>query len=156
VKRRSYRFGQRDALVTHCSTLLRTVTGFSMVCACGVFAGCAASPGNSSNSLSCSTVVNVGPATAVADHTAASPGNQAQFTGTSGESCTNGVAPAVLARVYGTWTNPDTIDIQISSANDATNGTAICKGPTAGAVTLTDTIVQGSSTVAKQVSLTCQ
>jgi hypothetical protein len=124
-----------------------------MVCACGVFGGCAAAPSNTP--VGCSIYVNVTPATATADHNAASPGNQVQFVGSSGETCTNGASPAVVARVYGSWTNPDPINIQISSANDATNGTAICKGPTAGAVTLTDTIPLGTSTVAKQVSLTC-
>jgi hypothetical protein len=136
------------------ATLLKAVAGIVIVSACGVVGGCAASPGN--NPLGCTTSISVSPATAVADHSAASPGNQVQFMGTSSESCTNGASPQVIARVYGAWTNPDPINIQISSANDVTNGTAICKGATSGAVALTDTVVQGTSTVAKQVSLTCQ
>jgi hypothetical protein len=71
--------------------------------------------------------------------------------------------PNVALQDYAAWTNPDPINIQISSANDATNGTAVCKGPTNGAVTLTGTFAavaggtagNGLPQTIETVQLTC-
>ncbi len=64
--------------------------------------------------------------------------------------------PTWIAIVYGTWSNPDPTDIQISSAIDNTNGTAVCKAATNGAVTLTGTFNQlVPAPVTKTVQLTC-
>lgn len=107
------------------------------------------------------TQVTVSPTSATANHAAASPGNQAQFVGrgsyvvlTPGKSC--GI-PAIVWSPYGTWSNPDPTAIQISSANDSTNGTAVCSAATNGPVTLTGTFTQGLTTpVTKSVQLTCE
>jgi hypothetical protein len=62
-----------------------------------------------------------------------------------------------VAIEYGTWSNPDPVDITISSANDSTNGTALCKAPTNGAVTLTGAFPIGSPNPnMKSVQLTCE
>ncbi len=60
-------------------------------------------------------------------------------------------------RVYGSWSNPDSTAIQISSASDSTNGTAVCKLPTHGPVTLTGTFSQqaASNPATETVQLTC-
>jgi hypothetical protein len=85
-------------------------------------------------------VLSVTPNVATTSHSAAFPTNQVQFEGvvrlTAPQGCP---VPNVALQDYAAWTNPDPINIQISSANDATNGTAVCKGPTNGAVTLTGT-----------------
>lgn len=66
------------------------------------------------------------------------------------------VFPQVVAREYATWSNPDPAAIQISSADDLTNGTAVCKAPTDGPVTLTGTFSQMvSGPATKTVQLTC-
>jgi len=137
-----------------------------MFCWLPVFTGC----GASTPSVSCSYAYNVvvSPVNGSADHMALAPGNQIQFEGVgygtaSPSSCP---APTDLRRLeYAAWLNPDTADIQISSANDATNGTAICLNATKGAVTLTGTFApitatgpagSGTDTSVKSVTLTCQ
>jgi len=57
---------------------------------------------------------------------------------------------------YGVWSNPEPNEIQISSADDSTNGTAVCVAPTNGPVTLTGTFsLYLASPVTKTVQLTC-
>ena len=103
------------------------------------------------------TVITVNPASATVDHAAAPPANQVQFIANAQPTAPPGCAvPTWIAIVYGTWSNPDPIDIQISSAADSTNGTAVCKTPTNGAVTLTGTFTElVQSPVTKTVQLTC-
>lgn len=106
--------------------------------------------------------LSVSPIAATADHSAASPGNQQKFTVAEGEtfSSASGICavPTVMAIVHPTWTNPDPLDISISSANDATNGVAVCTGSTSGPVTLTGTVatVAGQTGVAGQLSVSVQ
>ena len=111
--------------------------------------------------MSCnySTVIGVSPTSATVNQAAAPPGNQVQFIAFAHETASGpGCAiPQSEVLVYGTWSNPDPQDIQISSANDSTNGTAVCKAPTTGAVTLTVTFTQFTMTPAtKSVQLTCK
>jgi hypothetical protein len=107
---------------------------------------------------SLTTVITVSPLSATVNHAAAPPANQVQFIGTAAPTAPPGCpVPQWIALDFATWTNPDPTDIQISSANDSTNGTAVCKAPTSGAVTLTGTFTQlVSSPVTKSVQLTCQ
>ena len=102
--------------------------------------------------------VTVSPASATVNHAAVSPANQVQFVGTALPTAPPGCAvPAWVAIDHAQWTNPDPSAIQISSANDSSNGTAVCKAPTNGAVTLTGTFTQlVSSPVTKSVQLTCE
>ena len=85
------------------------------------------------------------PTSATADHAAAAPGNQVQFVTAQGEmfSSSSGqicAVPTSLAIVHPVWTNPQPQQISISSANDSTNGTAVCTAATNGPVTLTGTV----------------
>ncbi len=98
--------------------------------------GCGAGP-----SASCGVVYPLGvrPTSATADHNASPPGNQVQFVGSAAATPTSPgcPVPALAQLEWAAWGNPDPKDISISSAADATNGTAVCKGATDGAVTLT-------------------
>jgi hypothetical protein len=90
------------------------------------------------------------PFVATADSTQKSPGNQQRFQSSVRNVVLqqgSGFCPvsALAAEVYPVWANPEPDRITISSANDATNGTATCTGPTSGEVTLTATLPTGSS-----------
>ena len=113
--------------------------------------------GNPSVSCNLSTVISVAPTSATVDHAAAPPGNQVQFVGYARPTAPPGCAiPAWVAIAYATWSNPDPTDIEISSADDSTNGTAVCKTPTDGSVTLTGTFGQpASGPITKSVQLAC-
>ena len=126
----------------------------------GLLAALAADCGcGGKSTLSCvvSVTVSVSPMTAVINHAVAPPGNQIQFVAMAAPTAPAGCAvPQWIARVYGTWSNPDPTAIQISSANDNTNGTAVCKAATNGAVTLTGTFTQlVPAPVTEAVQLTC-
>jgi hypothetical protein len=133
-----------------------TTTGVSII-------GCAA--GTTPPDCSGLYILKVSPTAATADHSAAAPGNQAQFQGAYGAF---GTAPAGCAatalslKEYATWQNPDPLNISISSAVDETNGTAVCTGTTAGAVTLTGSftpnVISGPAPAPtiKTVTLTCR
>lgn len=84
------------------------------------------------------TGIAVQPTNATADHNAASPGNTAQFFAhvvTHG-ACVTTAAPLLQPD----WTTSDTVNVTISSAKDATNGTATCVQSTAAPVTVTASI----------------
>ena len=99
----------------------------------------------------------VAPATATANHSSAAPGNQVQFKSTLAPTPQAGCpTPTFIAVAYPTWTNPDPLDISISSAQDSTNGTAVCSGMTSGTVTLTATETTPQQTYMQNVTLTCQ
>jgi hypothetical protein len=112
-------------------------------------------------------VVTVTPTSAVVNHLASPPKNQIQFHATGRATAPPGCGfPADLEVVeYAAWSNPDSKDIQISSANDSTNGTAVCLNATNGSVTLTGTFSpsspdypagSGQDKSVKTVTLTCQ
>lgn len=123
-----------------------------------LLSGCAAV--NSSGSTSCTAgfAFNASPATATANHTAAAPGNQQKFNAIISPTVSPAGCPlpAYEVLVSPTWTNPDPLDISISSAQDETNGTATCNSSTSGAVTLTATEVYLQKTYMSSVQLTCQ
>jgi hypothetical protein len=121
----------------------------TVICGCG---------GNPVATCTDSIVVTVAPSSATVNHAAAPPGNQVQFVGYAAPTAPPGCpVPEWIAIDYATWSNPDPAAIQISSANDSTNGTAVCEAPTNGAVTLTGTFTQLVLTpVTKSVQLTCE
>lgn len=134
--------------------LHRTEEIAGLFAALAVLSGCG---GNGSMSCNLTTEITVSPTSATVNHAAAPPANQTQFLGTAAPTAAAGCpVPQWIAREHPTWSNPDPTDIQISSTNDLTNGTAICKAPTAGPVTLTGTFTElVSSPVTRTVQLTC-
>ena len=116
-------------------------------------AGCGAVPAPQCDS---SLQLRVTPATAAADHLAAPPGNQVQFSSVEGMGIVAGCPINALLRIARpVWTNPAPLDISISSAQDATNGTAVCLSSTSGPVTLTATDSTVTPPLSGQVTLTC-
>jgi hypothetical protein len=140
-------------------TLIRACLVVTLILSLGAVCAC----GGRSTMANCSSgaEVIVSPTSAAANHSAAPPANQVQFVGVAHPTATPPGCPLPqwVALSYGTWSNPDPNAIQISSASDATNGTAICTAPTNGAVTLTGTFnspALGTSPVTKSVQLTCE
>ena len=140
---------------------MRVLGAMGMLAAGAVVCGC----GVPATSAGCTNSYRlmVSPTSATADHNAAAPGNQVQFSGASAIIAPAGcAAPAVMVPEYATWDNPDPINIQISSARDATNGIAVCKGVTSGAVTLTGHFSAASTSLGNPpaetatVQLTCK
>jgi hypothetical protein len=134
-----------------------TVSGVAGVVAMAL-SGCAAgtSGPTAAQQNGCGAYIDVSPSSATADHAAQAPGNQVQFITITGQKCTNGAYSNAIAVIYPGWTNPDPLDISISSAADATNGTAICKNTTAGPVTLTASATLSGAVYQQSVQLTCK
>ncbi len=114
------------------------------------------------NTCSSGWEIQISPTSAAVNHSAAPPHNQTQFIAIAAPIAQAGCAiPQIVAREYATWSNPDPAAIQISSADDLTNGTAVCNAPTNGPVTLTGTFTQMvpptvSGPATKTVQLTCE
>ena len=111
--------------------------------------------GGSSSPVCKLTTISVSPPTAVANHTAAAPGNMQHFDAfdsTSIPGCVHILSNLGTA----TWSVSDTTNISISNVHDLTYGTATCHGATAGAATVTTTVPVGDGTnVTNTASLTC-
>jgi hypothetical protein len=107
---------------------------------------------NSRVRTDCATTgIAVDPATATADHSAASPGNTARF---SAEALNDGRCPT--PQLLPDWTVSDTTNVSIVSAKDpATNGTATCLNETSAPVTVTATTQQTGKTFTATAQLTC-
>lgn len=135
-----------------------------LLCAVSTFAleACGSAPQNCSSAL----VVTVTPSTATLNHKAPASQNRIQFVGIARAIASPGCPESALAlREYASWSNPAPDSIQISSARDSTNGTAVCIDATQGPVTLTGTfspvVVSGSpsgatDTSIHSVTLTCE
>ena len=95
--------------------------------------------------------INVGPATATANHAAAAPGNSQVFSATQ-ELGGGSVCPAVLALVNSNWTASDP-SVHLS-ASPTTQVTATCTATVANPVTIMATAADGSGFTG-QASLTC-
>ena len=118
-------------------------------------AGCGAAP-NPGPQCDPSLQLRVTPAAATADHQAMPPGNQVQFSSVEGDGIVSGCPiNNVLRLAHPIWTNPAPLDLTISSAQDATNGTAVCMSSTDGPVTLTATDSTVTPALSAQVTLTC-
>lgn len=90
-----------------------------------VLMGC----GGSSTPACKLTAISVSPSTAVANHTAAAPGNMQHFDAfdaTSTPGCVHSLSNLGTA----TWSVSDTTNISISNVHDSTYGTATCHGAT--------------------------
>jgi hypothetical protein len=121
-----------------------------------LLAGCGAAPNPSPQCVPI-LQLRVTPAAATADHMAAPPGNQVQFSSVEGDGIVAGCPiNNVLRLAQPVWTNPAPLDITISSAQDATNGTAVCLSSTSGPVTLTATDSTVKPALSAQVTLNCQ
>ena len=97
------------------------MTAGAAVCGCGL-------PPITQAGGAISYKLNVTPMAATADHNTLAPANQVQFTGLNSMSVPAGCAvAAVMVREYATWDNPDPVDIDINSAGNPANGTAVCK-----------------------------
>jgi hypothetical protein len=119
-------------------------------------AGCGVAP-NPGAQCDTSLQLRVTPAAATADHMAAPPGNQVVFGSVEGDGIVSGCPiNNVLRLARPIWTNPAPLDITISSAQDPTNGTAVCLTATNGPVTLTATDTTVKPALSAQVMLTCQ
>jgi hypothetical protein len=115
---------------------LRTVVLVSAIASmAAALAGC-----GTAASCSGGNVVEVSPAVATADHMAAAPGDQQQFSAYSSfkpsATSTGCAIPQVIAKLTPTWTVSDPTNVRISSAQDATNGLATCLGTTKSPVTV--------------------
>jgi hypothetical protein len=136
-------------------TFIRADLAVGFFVAITALCGCGGNPATKCDEV---TVISVNPTSATVNHAATPPANQVQFVANAQPySDQPGCAvPDWIAIVYGTWSNPDPTDIQISSALDNTNGTAVCKSATNGAVTLTGTFSElVPAPVTKTVQLTC-
>jgi hypothetical protein len=100
----------------------------------------------------------ISPLAATANHAAAAPGNQIQFFSEIAPkpSAANCPVPQFVIAARPDWTNPDPLDITISSAADATNGTAVCSSATPGPVSLTASVGTQATPSTITVQLTCQ
>jgi len=108
-------------------------------------------------------VVTITPATATADHMAPAPGDQQQFQALSQYQLTTNspgcAVPTVIAKLTPIWTVSDTVNVKISSAQDATNGLAICIGTTKSPVTVTalgSPVSGGATQTLATATLTCK
>ncbi len=91
------------------------------------------------------------------NHAAAPPGNQEQFGAYAGALSGPGCAvPQIVSTVKAVWAVSDPQHVQISSANDATNGLATCTGTTTGAATSTATHTQYGFTETASAQITCK
>ncbi len=124
---------------------------------CGTaLTGCgAAPPGCKVTGLN----VDVSPASGVTtlDHAAKAPSNQQQFYAYAQTLETGDcVVSEALGPTAAIWTVSDAVHVQISSANDSTNGLATCVGATNGAATVTGTVTKEGFTATATSSLTCK
>src|ERR1017187_9474219 len=116
----------------------------------GMLTGCAAAPAASSN---CTVTQAILPATAVADHSVAAPGNQQAFNVGFVTAPADGCAlPLPVTKPqYFTWVSSDTVNAPISNVT-ATAGVATCVGAT----TVPATISVSSTANVQVATLTCQ
>jgi hypothetical protein len=121
--------------------------------ALGCFALCGCG-GNTSSA--CKTLaINVSPATASVDHTAAPPGNTQHFDAFIAKSTPGCVH--ITGNIFdAVWSVSDPVNVSVDNGTGPTRGTATCKAATAGAVTVTATAPAGDGTnVSNTASLTC-
>jgi len=132
-----------------------TVSGLLMFGAAtlsgGMLSGCSV-PAAATND--CTLKSGVVPATAIADHAAAAPGNQQAFNvGFVPPFPTGCAVPAFVTSPQNfTWVSSDPVNAPISNAKDATAGVATCVGAT----TVPVTISINSNATVTVATLTCK
>ena len=99
--------------------------------------------------------INVSPAAATVNHTAAPPANTQHFDAFIASEPSGCVF--ILSNLpNATWSVSDPVNVSIANPPDPAFGTATCKAATAGAVTVTATVPAGDGTnVSNTASLTC-
>ena len=143
----------KTAINTFASSLLPLAV-LGLLCGCGT------------NTNSCvygnSFDISSSSQTNTANHASTAPANQVKFGASSGTLVISGsgcAIPSHLAIVNASWTVSDSKDVTISSAADATNGTATCVNPTSGPVNVTATAPSGSTVytpTTATATLTCK
>jgi len=114
--------------------------------------------GKSSSTPACKLLaINVSPASATVNHSAAAPGNTQHFDAfASASTPVLGCFEALGNLQNATWSVSDNTNVSISNVHDATFGTATCNGATSGAATVTAIVPVGDGTnVTNTASLTC-
>ena len=103
-------------------------------------------------------LLDVGPESGIADHSAPPPGNAQQFLAI-GEFAGSCAVPAVFPPMQDvTWSVSDTAHVTISNTRDITFGTATCLNATSGPVDVTATLPANKNfgrTVSATGKLTC-
>jgi hypothetical protein len=128
------------------SLLLLLAVFFSIGCADGAL---------NANPRCFITGMNVSPATATIDHTAAPPANSQQFAAFQ-TSAPSGCAFALSNLQTVTWTLSDPVNASISNTHDATYGRATCINAAPAPITVTGTVPAGNgSNVTATAALTC-
>jgi hypothetical protein len=125
-----------------------------------VIAGLAGCGGHSTPDCTV-TALNLGPAAGTADHLAASPGNQVQFSGfdalnTLPSGClTVGITQAMRTDLK--WTVSDPVNVTIGNTLNVDYGRATCVNATAGPVTVTASGPNAKgTTITGTATLTCK
>ncbi|HEX7286244.1 MAG TPA: hypothetical protein VF532_08685 [Candidatus Angelobacter sp.] len=113
----------------------------SVLLCCLLISGCGGSTQNS-----CTITANVAPASAIADHTLAPPGNQVQFAAQSGAVGNCPLAPDIL----GTWSTSDTTNTSINQ-----QGLATCLNATTTPATVSNSGMVRSTKAFAPATLTC-
>ena len=113
--------------------------------------------GNSRSSCSQIAALNVSPATATADHSAAPPGNTQQFL--AFEVAPPGCVTTQSSSVRVTWSVSDLTNVTIGSTPGSSNyGLATCVDATSGPVTVTANLpasLNAGTAVSGTATLTC-
>jgi len=121
---------------------MKNLAALLFVSFCCALAGC----GGRTSTTACKiTGINVGPQNAVADHAAASPGNQQQFLAFQ-TSAPPGCAFQLSNLTTATWSVSDPVAVSISSVQGPDYGKATCMTTTATPVTVTATVPAGDGT----------
>jgi hypothetical protein len=128
----------------------RALSAATMVL-CLALTGC----GGSTNNRCFIGSITVSPGSAIADHTAAPPGNTQQFAAFAAsvpQGCA--IVQSNLPNVI--WSVSDPVNVSIGSTPGPSNGLATCNAATAGAVTVTGTLNQTDfAPVKATATLTC-
>jgi len=106
------------------------VVGLAGTTAGGMLTGCGAAP---QTKINCTLTQAVLPATATADHMAASPGDQQAFDVgyvAAPQGCGVPATNVIAGPQSYVWVSSDPINAPISNAKDATAGVATCVGAT--------------------------
>ena len=148
----SIQFSRYEKAVPMSSPCLRKLTARAVVPAVFIIVSLTLSScGYGTNT--CLIVANVTPATATADHTAAPPGNEAQFRLSSQVS---GNCPLV-EDTLGVWSTSDSVNTSLTTiqAQPGNNVTATCLGATSGPATISNSSTIRGKTFAP-ATLTCK
>lgn len=127
------------------ATILAAVLPFLVI-------GCGGSPQGASCAI---TAIHISPATATANHAAASPANSQHFDAFV-SSASNGCSIQLSALSNATWTVSDAVNAEIGNQQNVNYGTATCINAAPAPITVTATVPAGNgSNVSATATLTC-